>query len=272
MITDKSRQKVIEAAHWSQLRSPDGNMLDHRAPLFPVERLAKSSYVLTGQNASGKTTQLNLLKAHGVEAVSEFMRDIFDTVAQETGGYQSARRFCDVVFQTGLSSHLHSTSLIEKNPDKVVVFDRGLGDFHGLLRVVAFITSPLISKTPFKLFVNDKDIRELLFNSDKSLIREIHSETSRQIRAIEEWSRIFRYRRILQLEALPEIETDDIRSRCSITTRIISAFINESWRRLGYRVEKIPPFTGYPERRADYILELIEKDRDPLQAFNKKVF
>ncbi|NDC39252.1 MAG: hypothetical protein EBZ48_14605, partial [Proteobacteria bacterium] len=205
------RSQVAEEVGWSQLSMPRYCDRAEWARQLPLERLEQDGTVITGRNCAGKTTLVRLLRQHGLECYDSETRALNDKVARVLP-LAVASMHNDVLNQTAAARHLETIAMLARGADCDVVFDRGLGDIHGMLRMYRWFCNPItgVFGGPLRSFFKDPAIREILGSGLEH--SESFEQTTQQLRCIEEWAKIVRYRRVLFLDPLPRYQSDGVRT------------------------------------------------------------
>ena len=226
------------------------------AERLPLDRLAQSGTVISGPNSAGKTTLIKSLRQRGLECFDSPTR-LVNEKAAELFPPGVAHMHSDVLNQTAASYHMAAIRGLANEPSQPVVFDRGLGDIHGMLRLYRWFCNPITRSLgrPLRVLFSDPALREIVGSGIGS--PEAFSQTTQQLKCIEEWGKIVRYRQVLFLDPLPVYRADGIRTEDRRLSAVLSWFIKGSWRKLGYEVIPVPPFFDDIESKTNHVLRIM---------------
>lgn len=252
----QQRETLQQHVSWAQLTMPRALDRVLWAEKLPLDRLAQSGTVISGPNSAGKTTLIKALRQRGLECFDSPTR-LVNEKAAELFPSSVAHMHSDVLNQTASSFHMAAIRDLCNDLNQPVVFDRGLGDIHGMLRLYRWFSNP-ITRTlgrPLRVLFSDPALREIVGAGIGS--PEAFSQTTQQLRCIEEWAKIVRYRRVLFLDPLPVYRADGIRTEDRRLSTVLSWFIKSSWRKLGYEVIPVRPYFDDVESKTEHVLQII---------------
>lgn len=244
---ERVRQTIKEGIAWS-LVEPPPQLEGSLSPYFHLP----NCFVLTGSNGAGKSSAIELLRKQGLAAQAENLREFSDAVRQSVSDADILRHM-DLIVETGAATHLRVLiPSLQRWSSDPIFFDRGIGDYIGLLKMMKLMIEPWMPREFVAQFVRDPAYREALNTPGKFI--EMREEIDQQINYLRGWGRIIRYGKVLWLNDLPKFEDDYLRPQDGGLRHLTSLVIRQSWMELGYLPVRVPHFWGKMDERVQFIL------------------